>query len=162
MRHGTHHIQACCTAYTINLGIAAKCTEHKKGHNVASDSERNAVMRVAAESWFRLEGYSKALQYITAYAKGRGANMSREDNYLLGYTAYRTADYASAIEPLKAVCNGTDDLAQNASYHLADCYIRLGDKRNAIHAFAMAADERYRNEIEQAIPLRYLQYQASL
>ena len=123
--------------------------------NVASDSERNAVMRVAAESWFRLEGYSKALQYITAYAKGRGANMSREDNYLLGYTAYRTADYASAIEPLKAVCNGTDDLAQNASYHLADCYIRLGDKRNAIHAFAMAADERYRNEIAEDALFNY-------
>jgi TolA-binding protein len=111
-------------------------------------------MRLAAEAWFRLEGYNKALQYITAYAKNIGA-MSREDNYLLGYTAYRTADYASAIEPLKAACNGTDNLAQNASYHLADCYIRLGDKRNAIRAFAMAADERYNNEIAEDALFNY-------
>ena len=120
----------------------------------AQGQERTAVMRLAAEAWFRLEGYNKALQYITAYAKNIGA-MSREDNYLLGYTAYRTADYASAIEPLKAACNGTDNLAQNASYHLADCYIRLGDKRNAIRAFAMAADERYNNEIAEDALFNY-------
>ena len=120
----------------------------------AQGQERTSVMRLAAESWFRLDGYNKALQYITAYAKSSG-KMSREDNYLLGYTAYRTADYASAIEPLKAACNGTDNLAQNASYHLADCYIRLGDKRNAIRAFAMAADDRYNNEIAEDALFNY-------
>ncbi|MBQ9137941.1 MAG: tetratricopeptide repeat protein [Alistipes sp.] len=121
----------------------------------ATGQERKTVMRLAAESWFRLEGYNKALQYITAYAQSAGENMSREDSYLLGYTAYRTADYASAVEPLKAACNGTDDLAQNASYHLADCYIRLGDKRNAVRAFAMAADERYNNDIAEDALFNY-------
>lgn len=121
----------------------------------AQGKERTAVMRLAAESWFRLEGYNKALQYITAYAQSSDGKMSREDNYLLGYTAYRTADYASAVEPLKAACDGTDNLAQNASYHLADCYIRLGDKRNAIRAFAMAADERYNNEIAEDALFNY-------
>ena len=121
----------------------------------ATGQERTAIMRLAAESWFRQEGYNKALQYITAYAKSAGGNLSREDSYLLGYTAYRTADYASAIEPLKVACNGTDDLAQNASYHLADCYNRLGDKRNAIRAFAMAADERYNNDIAEDALFNY-------
>ena len=121
----------------------------------ATGAERSAIMRLAAEAWFRLDGYSKALQYITAYAKSEGQKLSREDNYLLGYTAYRTADYASAVEPLKAVCTGTDNLAQNASYHLADCYIRLGDKRNAIRAFAMAADEMYNNDISEDALFNY-------
>ena len=121
----------------------------------STGGERTAIMRLAAEAWFRLEGYNKALQYITAYAKTAGKTLSREDNYLLGYTAYRTADYAGAVEPLKSVCTGTDNLAQNASYHLADCYIRLGDKRNAIRAFAMAADERYNNEITEDALFNY-------
>ena len=112
----------------------------------SSGQERTSVMRLAAEAWFRLDGYSRALQYITAYSKSIEGKLSREDNYLLGYTSYRTADYAGAVEPLKIACNGTDNLAQNASYHLADCYIRLGDKRNAMRAFAMAADERYTNK----------------
>ena len=121
----------------------------------SSGKERTAVLRLAAEAWFRQEGYRRSLQYITAYAKSLEGAMSREDNYLLGYTSYRTADYAGAVEPLKAACNGTDNLAQNASYHLADCYIRLGDKRNAIHAFAMAADERYNNEIAEDALFNY-------
>ena len=115
----------------------------------SSGAERTAVMRLAAEAWFRQDNYRQSRQYITTYAKSIEGSMSREDNYLLGYTSYRTADYAGAVEPLKAACNGTDNLAQNASYHLADCYIRLGDKKNAIRAFAMAADEHYNNEISE-------------
>lgn len=121
----------------------------------SSGKERTAVMRLAAEAWFRQENYRQSLQYITIYAKSVEGDMSREDNYLLGYTSYRTADYAGAVEPLKAACNGTDNLAQNASYHLADCYIRLGDKKNAIRAFAMAADEHYNNEISEDALFNY-------
>ncbi|MBQ3209766.1 MAG: tetratricopeptide repeat protein [Alistipes sp.] len=121
----------------------------------SADTERNSVLRLAAEAWFRLDGYGKALQYITAYAKSVEDKMSREDNYLLGYTTYRTADYAGAVAPLKAVCTGTDNLAQNASYHLADCYVRLGDKKNAIHAFALAADERFNNDISEDALFNY-------
>ena len=121
----------------------------------SSGKERTAVMRLAAEAWFRQENYRQSLQYITIYAKSVEGDMSREDNYLLGYTSYRTADYAGAVEPLKADCNGTDNLAQNASYHLADCYIRLGDKKNAIRAFAMAADEHYNNEISEDALFNY-------
>ena len=121
----------------------------------SSGAERTAVMRLAAEAWFRQDNYRQSRQYITTYAKSIEGSMSREDNYLLGYTSYRTADYAGAVEPLKAACNGTDNLAQNASYHLADCYIRLGDKKNAIRAFAMAADEHYNNEISEDALFNY-------
>lgn len=121
----------------------------------AANTERSSILRLAAEAWFRLEGYSKSLAYITAFAKDSEGKMSREDNYLLGYTTYRTADYASAVAPLKAVCTGKDNLAQNASYHLADCYVRLGDKKNAIHAFALAADDRFNNNISEDALFNY-------
>ena len=122
---------------------------------MAVATERSSVLRLAAEAWFRLEGYGKALQYITAYSKAVEGKLSREDSYLLGYTTYRTADYASAVAPLKAVCTGTDNLAQNASYHLADCYVRLGDKKNAVYAFALAADERFNNDISEDALFNY-------
>ncbi|MBQ2024682.1 MAG: tetratricopeptide repeat protein [Alistipes sp.] len=121
----------------------------------SNGSETSAILRVASEAWFRLEGYNKAMGYITAYAKSFEGELSREDSYLLGYTSYRTANYAGAVEPLKIACNGTDELAQNASYHLADCYIRLGDKKNAISAFAMAANERYNNDIAEDALFNY-------
>lgn len=122
--------------------------------SAAAQSERPALMRIAAESWYRLENYNKSLYYMQSYVKA-GGDMGRVENYILGYSAYRTTDYTTATESLKKVCTGNDELAQNASYHLADCYLRRGDKRNAIHAFAMAADDLYTNEVAEDALFNY-------
>lgn len=120
----------------------------------AVESQRLELMRILAESWYRLEGYNKALLYMSMYAKN-GGEMNREENYLLGYSAYRTTDYAAAVDALKKVCTGDDSLAQNASYHLADCYIKRGNKRLAIYSFAMAADDKFDNEISEDALFNY-------
>ena len=118
------------------------------------EAERVALLRVIAESWYRLQGYNKALIYISMYQRS-GGEMGREENYILGYSAYRSTDYETAVEALRKVCVGDDELAQNASYHLADSYIRRGDKRQAIHAFAMAADDKFNNEITEDALFNY-------
>lgn len=116
--------------------------------------ERTELMRVVAEAWYRLQGYNKSLLYISMYQRS-GGKMGREENYILGYSAYRSTDYATAEAALKKVAEGSDELAQNALYHLADCYIRRDNKRQAIHAFAMAADEKYNNEIAEDALFNY-------
>ena len=129
----------------------------KNGDELLSQSvdiERTELMRVVAEAWYRLQGYNKAYLYIAMYQRS-GGKMGREENYILGYSAYRSTDYATAIEALRKVAEGNDELAQNASYHLADCYIRRNDKRQAIHAFAMAADEKFKNEISEDALFNY-------
>ena len=116
--------------------------------------ERTELMRVIAEAWYRLQGYNKAFVYMSMYQRS-GGKMGREENYILGYSAYRSTDYTTAIEALRKVAEGSDELAQNASYHLADCYIRRDDKRQAIHAFAMAADDKFNNEISEDALFNY-------
>lgn len=118
------------------------------------ESERVELMRIIAESWYRMQGYNKSLLYISMYQRS-GGKMGRDENYILGYSAYRSTDYEVAAEALRKVAEGSDELAQNASYHLADCYIRLGDKKQAIHAFAMAADEKYSAEIAEDALFNY-------
>lgn len=118
------------------------------------DVERTEIMRVVAESWYRLENYGECLLYILMYERSGGA-MGREERYLLGYSAYRTTDYEKAIPALRNVCDGKDELSQNAAYHLADCYLRLGDKHQAIHAFAMAADAKLNNSITKEALFHY-------
>ena len=116
--------------------------------------ERTELMRVVAEAWYRLQGYNKSFIYMSMYQRS-GGKMGREESYILGYSAYRSTDYATAVEALRKVAEGSDELAQNASYHLADCYIRRNDKRQAIHAFAMAADEKFNNEISEDALFNY-------
>ena len=123
--------------------------------------ERVSLSRVIAEAWYRLKDYNNAYLYMAMY-KSAGGKMGREENYLLGYSAYRSTNYSVAIEALRKVAaegeskeSKGDNLSQNASYHLADCYIRVNDKQQAIHAFAMAADEKFNNEISEDALFNY-------
>ncbi|MFI3286408.1 MAG: tetratricopeptide repeat protein [Rikenellaceae bacterium] len=118
--------------------------------------------RTMSESAFRLEEYSKAVDYISRY-QTTGGVMGREENYILGFSLYRQTRYDEALEPLRAACGADDELTQNASYHLADCYLRAGDKSSASQSFAMAVNESYNAQIAEDALFNYakLQYELS-
>lgn len=62
---------------------------------------------------------------------------------------------------MQQVCGADDALTQNASYHLADCYLRGGDKQRAMQSFAMAANEAFDAAIAEDALFNYgkLQYE---
>lgn len=106
----------------------------------AVPARRAELERVVAESWFRLDGYERTLEHLRAYAAA-GGEEDRDVSYLAGFALYRTARYEEAAPWLRRACGAVDALTQNASYHLADCCLRAGDKAGAMQAFALAADE---------------------
>ena len=123
--------------------------------------ERRAELeRVVAESWFRLEDFNRTLEHLAAFRKA-GGEMDRDASYLEGFSLYRTARYAEAAEWLRKACGAEDALTQNASYHLADCYLRGGDKQRAMQSFAMAANEAFDAAIAEDALFNYgkLQYE---
>lgn len=126
----------------------------------ASPQHRLELSRVMAESWYHLEDYDKALEYLETYRKEGGAE-GRDENYLTGFALYRTARYDEAIAYLRKACGADDELTQNASYHLADCYLRSGDKRQAMQAFAMASNNGSDEAIAEDALFNYgkLQYE---
>ena len=79
----------------------------------------------------------------------------------MGFSLYRTARYPEAVEFLRKACGAEDALTQNASYHLADCYLRAGDKQAAMQSFAMAADDKLDPAIAEDALFNYgkLQYE---
>lgn len=119
-----------------------------------SDDKKPLIYRIMAESWFRMDNFAKSAANMKMYARTT-SEMKREDNYLLGYCSYRITDYRTAIESLKKVAAQKDLMGQNAAYHLADCYLRTGDKKSAISAFAMAADDSFRNDITRDALFNY-------
>lgn len=127
----------------------------EEGERLLANSTRSVhddLVRIIAESHFVKGNYADALNYISQYP----AEMcGRQENYIRGYSLYREACYGDAIEPLRSVCGAEDALTQNASYHLADCYLRMGDKRNAAKAFSMAASSGYDVNIEENALLNY-------
>ncbi|MFR9602451.1 MAG: tetratricopeptide repeat protein [Rikenellaceae bacterium] len=128
--------------------------------NNVTPSQRGDIARTMAEACFRVEDFEQAIKYITIYQSG-GEEMSRADNYILGFSLYRITRYTAAQEYLKLACGADDELTQNASYHLADCYIRSGNKTGAMQAFAMASSNNFNAEIAEDALFNYgkLQYE---
>lgn len=118
------------------------------------------IRRMLAESWFQLDDYKKAVKYMQEY-KAQGGKMDRVENYIMGYSLHRQTMYGDALHYLREACGADDMLTQNASYHLADCYLRQGDKRNAMYSFAMSSGAQFDDAIAEDALFNYgrLQYE---
>lgn len=124
--------------------------------------ERRAELeRVIAESWFHLDDFNKTIDHLNAFTAA-GGEPDREGSYLMGFSLYRTARYAEAAQWLRKACGAEDALTQNASYHLADCCLRAGDKQGAMQAFAMASDEKLDAVIAEDALFNYAKLQYEL
>lgn len=127
----------------------------EEGERLMATSTRDVyadLVRIIAESHFVKGNYSEALRFILEYPQDQ---YGRQENYIKGYSLYRLARYRDAIEPLRSVCGAMDSLTQNASYHLADCYLRVGDKESAASAFSMASTEGFDSAIAENALLNY-------
>ncbi len=136
----------------------------EKGDALVAQSvpERRAELeRIIAESWFRLEEYNNTLTHLERY-EAAGGQADRAENYLRGFSLYRTARYDEASDCLRRACGPVDSLTQNASYHLADCALRTGDKQGAMQAFALAADETLDPVIAEDALFNYAKLQYEL
>lgn len=125
-----------------------------------TDEQAQQIRRMVSESWFQLGNYANSVKYMTTY-KSAGGQMGRLENYIMGYSLYRQTLYDEADGYLREACGADDMLTQNASYHLADCYLRAGDKNNAMHSFAMASSATFDKDIAEDALFNYgkLQYE---
>lgn len=100
-----------------------------------STKRLGTIARLIGDAFYKLNLYDEALGYLEIYLKEVQGNISGIDAYQIGYVYYHAGEYRQAIEMFQKATGTGDSLAQNAYYHLADCYIRTGDKRFAMNAF---------------------------
>ncbi|HPF89609.1 MAG TPA: tetratricopeptide repeat protein [Flavobacteriales bacterium] len=96
------------------------------------------INRLAGEANYRSGKYAEALPYLEKSAQRVG--VAREDRYILGYTYMKAGDCKKALDQFNLVANANDSLAQLATYHMADCYLKLNEKNYARTAFKKAYD----------------------
>lgn len=127
---------------------------------MAAGERLKELNRIIGESWFLTGGWRESVQYLQRYAE-LGGDMGREENYMIGFADYMTGEYEEAEQYLSLASGPDDKLTQNASYHLADCYLRMGQKRQAMQSFAMASSEGYDDTISEDALFNYgkLQYE---
>jgi TolA-binding protein len=112
------------------------------------------VSRITAEAFSQQEKYEESLPYYQTFLDSADV-VGKEDKYQAGYAFYKTGKYDKAIELFGAIAANDDQLAQNASYYLADCYIKVNDKLKARMAFQSAASMDYDIVIKQDALFNY-------
>ena len=127
----------------------------------ATPERRTELLRVLAESWFHLSDFYRADRYIKKY-EAEGGDMGRSENYIAGFSLYKEDDYRNAAPYLAKVCSADDALSQNASYHLADCYLKTGDKTRAMQSFSIASSRGMNDEISRSALFNYGKLQFEL
>lgn len=112
-------------------------------------SKRKPEMsRLIGEAHYHQRDYESALPFLEAYKKESRA-LNNDDRYQLAYTYYKLEEYQKAI-PLFSRLTGLDnEMAQTASYHLGDCYVKSDQKNHARSAFKNAYELGFDKKISE-------------
>ena len=92
---------------------------------------------ILGQAYFETKNYEKTVKHIEVYTKRNKAR--KEELFQLGYANYQIKKYNEAITNLQQLDNLTDSIGQNALYVLGDCFLKTGNKQNALAAFQKAS-----------------------
>ena len=120
----------------------------------ADPKEKSELNKIIGESYFNLQQYNEAIPYLKEY-KGKSGKWNNVDFYQLGYAYYKQNDFENAIGQFNKIIDGNDPVAQNAYYHLAECYIKTDKKQQALNAFKNASQMNFEAQIQKDAALNY-------
>lgn len=136
-------------------------------------ADKAELNRIIALSYYNLDKYNQALPYFNKYIELNNTNHSsttidtteatRNNNYAIGYTFYKTQNYSNAVEYLTQTVGKEDALSQNAYYVMGDCYLKLQKLSLATQSFFEASKKDYIPEIKEDALYNYakLQYETA-
>jgi len=120
----------------------------------ANRKQKSDVAKIIGESYFNLGKYGKAIPFLLQY-KGKRGKWNNSDYYQLGYAYYMQQDYNNAISWFNKIIGSKSAVGQNASYHLAECYVKSNKKQEALNAFRNALEMNYDANIKKNAWLNY-------
>jgi len=114
------------------------------------------IARLIGDAYYRKEKFAEALPFLLMYHEDTDKkDKSSEDFYQLGYTFYRTTEYAKALDAFSNCTAEGDSLDQMATYNMGDCYLKLDQKTYARNAFKEASDLNYNLQIKEDALFNY-------
>jgi tetratricopeptide (TPR) repeat protein len=113
-----------------------------------SDRRLGEMAKIIGESYFMLKHYKEAIPYLETY-QSHAASYTIHDRYQLAFAYYSNQEYENARKLFEQISYRNTEIAQSALYHLADCYLKLGDKNKARIAFSQAAKMEFDPKIQQ-------------
>lgn len=97
------------------------------------------MFRIVGATYFAKNDLEKAQVYYDRFQAGdQGRTQNNQDNYQIGYIAYKMGDYEKAITELEKM-EEPDAYYQSAMIALGDAFLNTGNKQGARNAFFRAS-----------------------
>lgn len=126
-----------------------KVLEYSPTLLMGEPSEKTAeIARITGDAYYAKKDYSNAIVYLERY-KNEIKKATREDIYHLGIAYYKKGNFDKAAETLSKITTREDALSQNAYFFLADCYLKLQDKKMAHLSFQAASRYKFDKYIQE-------------
>ncbi len=117
--------------------------------DVAIPKRAPEIARLIGEAYYRTGQFKKAIPYLIRFNKEKAYLSNRTDKYELGYAYYKSKNCEKAVNWFKKSITKNDSLSQIAYYNLAECYLKLGEKKYARSAFRIASKLNYDAAIKE-------------
>jgi TolA-binding protein len=106
------------------------------------------------KSYYRLGDYEKAQTYFET-SKYKINELTNAEAYEIGYTYFVNKNCIKSSQLFEKIANTGDAMAQSASYHLGDCFLKTGKKQNAFNAFYEAQRTEFDKGIQEEAMFTY-------
>lgn len=94
------------------------------------------IAKMIGLAFYNQKKYADAIPYLIQDMD----HLVREEIFALGFSYYQEEDYESSADLFKQVKGEEDAMLQIATYNLADCFLKMGEKEKAKFAFETAAE----------------------
>ncbi|MEN8201049.1 MAG: tetratricopeptide repeat protein [Bacteroidota bacterium] len=119
-----------------------------------SEKRVGEIAKIVGESYFMKDHYAEAIPWLETY-KSNNSGYTIRDRYQLAFAYYQNEEYENARALFEQISYRETEIAQSAHYHLADCYLKLGDKNKARISFSQAAKMDFDPKIQQDAMFNY-------
>ena len=124
----------------------------ENGDTVLQNAQKNRKADIAlmmAESWHQKGDYAKSLGYYEMASQNSRRKFPREIEFKIGFCKIKNSDYDGAIEHFIKVTDNKDELAQYASYYMAQCYTSTEQDKFARNTFFKAYTMEFNDTLRE-------------
>ena len=113
-----------------------------------SEKRTGEMAKIIGESYFMMKEFENAIPFLETY-QSHAKSYTIHDRYQLAFSYYKNEEYENAMELFEKISYRRTEIAQSALYHLADCYLKMGEKGKARVSFSRAANMDFDSKIQQ-------------
>lgn len=124
---------------------------------VADKKKYSEASRIVGDAFYRKADYAQAVTYLEKSEETSKTSLNPEQNFQLGFASYKAGDYQKAAGYFQKAVTAPEKniITQNAWFHLADCYLKNGEKKFAQNAFYTASQMDFSEDVKEDALFNY-------